>query len=111
MNKQLQLFFDNTKQLHILLSITLFMIIVIIVAPINLGYIRKIGQLVIIALLSYILYMNFTETRLLSLVKQSNGNDKESVLDIDMKNNIIASYILCLFILLLLLYVMYSFFY
>ena len=111
MNKQLQYFFENTKQLHILLSITLFMIIVIIVAPINLGYIRKIGQLVIIALLSYILYSNFTETRLLSLVKQSNGNDKEIVLDIDMKNNIIASYILCLFILLLLLYVMYSFFY
>jgi hypothetical protein len=112
MNKQLQQFFDNTKQLHILLSIALLLIIIIMVAPINSGFIRYSGQAIIVVILMYILFNNFTETHnFVSAQKQSSKKDKmsEDTL-LDLKNNTIASYVLCGFILLLLLYVIYSIF-
>jgi len=112
MNKQLQQFFDNTKQLHILLSISLLLIIIIMVAPINSGLIRYSGQAIIVAILMYILFKNFTETHnFVSAQKQTSKKDKMSKDTLlDLKNNTIASYVLCGFILLLLLYVIYSIF-
>jgi len=120
MNKQLQDFFDNTKQLHILLSIALLMIIITIIAPISNRFIKYSGQLIIIAILVYILFKNFTETHNFGLIQQNmekkrmekdKDEKKEEISEdtiLDLKNNTIASYILCAFILLLLLYVIYS---
>ena len=122
MNKQLQYFFERTKQLHILLSIALLLIIIIIVAPIGKGFVRYSGQVVIVVILIYILFKNFIETHNFVLVQKEMEKDrlkkkdeieeKENIItdDImtDIKNNTLASYILCGFILILLLYVIYS---
>jgi hypothetical protein len=121
MNKQLHNFFDNTKQLHILLSIALLFIIIIIVAPIEFGFIKYSVYLIIIGLLIYILFKNFTETHNFVLVqkklekeKKEKKNKKEDEssdeIMLDIKNNTTASYVLCGFILLLLLYVIFSLF-
>ena len=98
MQKELYTFFDNTKQLHTWLCFTLFLTIIVIVFPVN---IKPFGHIVIVGILSYILYHIYIETH-----KFSQLNKK--VKDSDIKNNIIASYALCVFILLLLLYVAYS---
>jgi Ca2+/H+ antiporter len=136
MNKQLQNFFDNTKQLHIFLCVALLLIIVIMVAPIGHGFIKYSGQLIIIMILMYILFKNFTETHNFSLIQKNMENEKikrnkekkkkkdntsdedtekeDSDMDedtrLDLQNNTIASYVLCLFILMLLIYVIYSMF-
>ena len=123
MNKQQQHFFEKTKQLHIILSIVLLLILVIMVAPIGIGIIKYTGQAVIIVLLIYILFKNLTETHNFVLVqketkkniakKRKEGKKEEDINEdimIDMKNNTIASYVLCGFILILLVYVIYSFF-
>jgi len=132
MNKQLQTFFEKTKQLHILLCIALLLIIVFMVAPIGKGFIKNTGQLSIIAILMYILFKNFTETQNFVTVQKNMKKDRLKKIDndkakdtpkgddpaeditndimIDIKNNTIASYILCGVILILLLYVIYSIF-
>jgi len=98
MKKQLYTFFDQTKQLHIWLCFTLFLTIIVMVFPIN---IKPFGHLIVVGILSYILYRNYIETRNFSQLNKK-------VKDTDIKNNIIASYVLCIFILLLILYVAYS---
>jgi hypothetical protein len=107
MNKKLQLFFDKTKQIHILLSSAMILILIIMVAPITTGLMKRIGQLVIIMILGYVFYQNFMETHQFSSKLK---NEKASDLLIDMKNNVLASYALCAFIAILLLYITYSLF-
>jgi len=126
MNKELKNFFDNTKQLHLLLSVSLLLIIIIIVSPIHLGVGKSFGQCIIIAILFYILFKIFTETHNFSILQKSlkkkqskiqknkdENNEEDNIDDvsfIDMKNNTNASYILCGFIFVLLLYLIYSMF-
>ena len=125
MNKQLQNFFDNTKQIHILLSIALLLIIIVMLAPIGKGFIKKSGQHIIIVLLLYILFKNFIETHHFVLEqkrleknrlkknKKEGKNSAEYISDdtmTDIKNNSIASYTLCGFIFILLGYIIYSLF-
>lgn len=125
MNKQLQNFFDNTKQLHIFLCIALLLIIIVRVAPIGSGIIKNGGQLLIIGILIYILFQNFIETHHFVLEqkriekdrlkknKKLGKNSPDYISDdtmIDIKNNTIASYVLCGFIFVLLAYVIYSIF-
>jgi hypothetical protein len=102
MNKQLYQYFDNTKQLHILLCIAMLLIIVTIVAPIGKGFINYSGRTVIIFMLLYILFKNFTETYNFSRLQ------KKDDMQIDFKNNILASYVLCGFILFLLMFVIFN---
>jgi hypothetical protein len=124
MNKELQYFFENTKQLHILLSIALLLIIIIMVAPIGKGIIRYSGQGVIVIILIYILFKNFIETHNFALVqkemekdrlkKKDDKDEKDDIITdanmLDIKNNTLASYVLCGFIMILLVYVIYSIF-
>ena len=100
MNKQFQDFFDKTNQIHVLLSVALLCVVFTFVAPASVNYIFK---PVIIVILSYILYKNFIETRNFSKLK---GKGKDTLRE--MKSNILASYILCVFMLVLLLYVVYT---
>ena len=121
MNKELQYFFENTKQLHILLSIALLLIIIIMVAPIGKGIMRYSGQVVIVIILIYILFKNFIETHNFALVQKEmekdrlkKKDDKDDIITdanmLDIKNNTLASYVLCGFIMILLVYVIYSIF-
>jgi len=118
MNKQLQQFFEKTKYLHILLSIALLLIIITMVAPIGNGFLRYSGQFVIIIILMYILFKNFTETHNFVLIQKQTEKDRLKNKDktitedniLDIKNNTMASYALCGFILILLIYVIYSIF-
>ena len=113
MNKQLLNFFDNTKQLHILLCIALLLIIVTMIAPIGKVLINYGGQIGIVTILMYILFKNFTETHNFvsaqKRMKKIKGDEalSENILQ-DIQYNTIASYVLCMFILLLLVYVIYS---
>ena len=104
MNKQFQDFFDKTNQIHVILSVALLCVVFTFVAPDSVNYIFK---PIIIVILSYILYKNFIETRNFSKFK---GTDKDTGKDTlrEMKSNILASYILCVFMLVLLLYVVYT---
>lgn len=124
MSKQLYKFFANTKQVHIGLSIALLLILIFMVAPLNLGHTTiKIGQTIIVGILTYIIYLNFTETRSFAETenkkkgkedKEGKNNDKdkdnEVSLTLDTKHNILLSYTLSGFMILLLLYVVYSMF-
>jgi|LakMenEpi03Aug12_release.lakeMendotaPanAssembly.Ray.scaffolds.fasta_scaffold2948617_1 predicted ABC-type exoprotein transport system permease subunit len=105
MRPHLQAFFDNTKHVHLLLALALLFIVVLMVAPIG-WFLNIIGQVLIIALLSYILHKNYTETHKVVLLLE-----QEEEVDDDIKNNTLASYVLCGFIFLLLLYVIYSLFF
>ena len=130
MNKTLENYFDNTKQLHLLLTFSLLIIIVIIGIPEYFIYTRGIFQGIVISLLTYILYKNYNETHNLQLIhkdmkkklnnKNFKKNDEPNNEDnnnnitnelVDMKNNTIASYTLCGFIGILLLYFIYSIFF
>lgn len=104
MNNQFRDFFDNTNQIHILLSITLLCIIITFVAPAGVNYI---GKPLVVLLLSYILYKNFMETRIFQK-KSSNKNTDDTELLREMKTNILSSYVLCGFMFVLLLYVIYT---
>ena len=139
MNKTLESYFDNTKQLHLLLTFSLLIIIMTIGIPTTYKYTKGLGQGIVISILSYILYKNYNETRTLQLIQkdmkdmkdmkdkkntskkysnnennENNENNKNNENNdkamIDIRNNTIASYLLCGFIGLLLLYFIYSIF-
>lgn len=103
MNKQLQVFFENTQQLHIFLCFILFIIITWLFIPTNMKFTRIGVKLLIIGILGYILYHNFIETRKFSQKQIVDENSIETAADL--KNNIIANYTLCGFILLLMVYI------
>jgi hypothetical protein len=100
--------------------------------PEEFKYTKGIGQGIAISILSYILYKNYNETYNLQLIQKdlkeklqtmnsqklnkkeddNNNNKIENENEIiDMKNNTIASYTLCGFIGILLLYFIYSIFF
>ena len=107
MSKHLHQFYEKTKYVHIGLSVALLFILIFVVAPLNLGYKKtKMGQAIIVGILAYILYINFTETHNCALMEKNNTH--KSINDDGMSNNIILSYILSGFIMILLVYVVYS---
>lgn len=120
MNKSLESYFDNTKRLHLLLTLSLLIIIITIGIPSNLMYIKGTFQCIVVAILSYTLYKNYIETSKLETIQREmkkkikekgdtdDNKDKDTM---DMRNNAIASYTLCGFIGLLLLYFTYSIFF
>jgi hypothetical protein len=123
MNKSLERYFDNTKRLHLLLTLSLLIIIITIGIPSNLIYIKGTFQGIVVAILSYTLYKNYIETSKLETIQREmkkkikekgdtdddkDNKDKDTM---DMRNNAIASYTLCGFIGLLLLYFTYSIFF
>jgi hypothetical protein len=112
MHNNLQSFFDNTKHIQLLLSVTLFLIIITMVLPHSLASIKMFGQVLIIVLLSYILFKNFIETRLLAAASATGSTDKDQDKnqDRDITSNVLASYILNAFIMMLLLYCVYLLF-
>ena len=104
MKKQFKDFFDKTNQIHILLSGALLCIIITFVAPVTINFVIK---PIVIIILSYILYHNYIETRKFQKISAS-GKKADDITVREMKTNILASYVLSLFILVLLLYVIYT---
>lgn len=111
MSKHLHQFYEKTKNVHLGLTVALLFILIFMIAPLNLGYKKtKMGQFIIVGILAYILYLNFTETQRCALMEKNNivKNDDGGGLKDNIANNIILSYILSGFIMLLLVYVIYS---
>ena len=105
MNKHFQTYFDLTNKMHILLSIVLFFILIVMIVPIRKKYIKYTGQIFIMGVLGYILYNYLHETHKFSLLINKNKEDLSENEMVDMNNNVLASYVLCGFILILLIYV------
>jgi len=104
----LHTFSDNTKYVCTLTILGLFLIIILIISPLNIiGWILNMGKLVIILLLGYALYYNFNETH--SFLKSVEGIFDNPEL-IGIRNNMLLSHIFSLFILILIIYVVVTIF-
>lgn len=113
MQKQLQDFFDNTKQLHLFLSLALFFTLIVMFIPPKFKLGKMLSQSLVILFLSYILYCTLTETHRFSKLQDASINSEDASINSedvsnDLKNNMIASYVLCAFIFLLIAYLFYS---
>lgn len=107
MSKPIHRFYEKTKNTQLLLVIALLFIIIFLIAPLQINStISFIGKFIILILLTYAVYQNFTETRQFSFeVKNDNTSSAK-----DLNNNIRLSYGLCVSMLLLLIYVLFSIF-
>ena len=97
-------FADNTKNVCSILIFSLFLVILFVLMPVNLGrFFTSIGKCVIIAILGYIIYIQFNETNLYLSNTQDiiQGNPS---LD-GAKSSMILSYIFIVCILVLLIYI------
>ena len=101
-------FFENTKQVYSGIGISLFIIIIFMIMPLNIykPYLI-IVKLIIIFGLCFLLYKNTLETH--NLLKNPNIS-LNNPLHSPIKNSIILSYVLSLVIFILIIYVFYGIF-
>jgi hypothetical protein len=101
-------FSQNTKYVCGILSTAIFLIFIVLIAPINLGKTSSFfGKLLITGILSYALYKNFSETH--NYLKNIEGifdNPKLS----GFRNNMLLSHLLSLTMFILALYVLITIF-
>ena len=104
----LHAFSDNTKYVCILTILGLFLIITLIISPLNIiGWRLNVGKIVIILLLGYALYYNFSETH--NFLKSVEGIfDNPEFAGI--RNNMLLSHLFSLFILILIMYIIKTIF-
>ena len=96
-------FSQNTKYVCHILMIGLFLTFIVLVAPINLGKGTSIfGKLLIITILIFVLMKNFNETH--SYLKNTNGIFDNPELS-GVRNNMLLSHLLSLFIVILAAYI------
>lgn len=102
-------FTDTTKKVCICSAISLFLIVLFVISPLrNIFLVSPIMKFVIMLLLLYTMYLNNEQTNILRKAFQipNLSNEVRSQLNI----NIICSYVFTLFIGLLILFVIKSFF-
>lgn len=99
-------FADNTKQTCMVTALSLFALLIIMIAPINVGkFYILIGKLLVITMLGYTFLRNCKETnRLVSNIPELFSEQQHST----MKINTILSYILSISILALIIYITYT---
>lgn len=99
-------FADNTKQTCFVTALSLFVLSVIMIAPINVGkFYIIIGKILVISMMGYIFLKNCKETnRLISTIPDLFSNELHST----MKINTILSYMLSISILILIIYITYT---
>ncbi len=100
---------NNTKNVCSLLGIGLFFIIIFILTPIDLGKLpRGIGKCIIIIILLFVLYKQFTETNLYLTTIQNNVYNNESLLGA--RSSMILSYVFIICICVLIIYILKTLF-
>lgn len=101
-------FTDTTKKVCTCSAISIFLIVIFIISPLsNLIFISTIVKLAVVILLAYTIHLNMEQTNNLKTAKQmALSSEVSSQLSI----NIICSYVFTLFIGLLIIFVIKSFF-
>jgi hypothetical protein len=101
-------FTDTTKKVCTCSAISIFLIVLFVISPLSkLFFISIIMKIIILLILIYTIYLNNQQTNLLNNAnKMTNTNEVTSHLSI----NIICSYVFTLFIGLLIIFVIKSFF-
>lgn len=99
-------FANNTKQTCLVTAISLFSLLVVMIAPINIGKMYLItSKIIIIFMLGYIFLRNCKETnKLISNIPELFSDQQFS----SVKTNTILSYILSISILVLIIYITYT---
>ena len=105
---ELNTFTNTTKTVCTCSSISIFLIVMFIISPLSHYFITStIMKLAIIGLLIYTIYLNSKQTDYLRNVSQANMSTEVST---QLSINIVCSYIFTLFIGLLIIFVIKSFF-
>lgn len=101
-------FTDSTKKVCTCSAISIFLIVLFIISPLSKFFLTSVlMKLITLLILIYTIYLNNQQTNLLNNANNmSNSNELKSQLSI----NIICSYIFTLFIGLLIIFVVKSFF-
>lgn len=99
-------FANNTKQTCLVTALSLFSLLIIMIAPINVGKLYKlIGKILVITMLGYTFLRNCKETnRLVSTIPELFSEQQHSTI----KTNTILSYILSISIFVLIIYITYT---
>lgn len=100
---------NNMKTIYIFISVALLLIVITTIAPIGLSPTKiVIGKLVALALIGYSLVKNCSETNKLikNLPDLFNNPDLSGI-----RNNALLSYVLCLSMIGLLMYVLFTMFF
>ena len=107
-NFNLITFTDTTKKVCTCSAISIFLILIFIISPLSsIFFISGIGKIIIILLLLYTIYLNTQQTDYLRKASQLNVSGEVSK---QLNINIICSYIFTLFIGILAIFVIKSFF-
>ena len=101
-------FTDDTKKICTFSAISIFLIILFIISPLSNFFVTStIMKIIIVVILGYTIYLNIKQTELLKL---ANGSITSEQLQSQLNMNIFSSYIFTLFIGLLIIFVIKSFF-
>ena len=101
-------FTDETKKICTFSAISIFLIILFIISPLSNFFVTStIMKIIIVIILGYTMYLNNKQTDLLKL---ANGSITSEQLRSQLNINILCSYIFTLFIGLLIIFVIKSFF-
>ena len=104
----LMIFTDSTKKVCMCSATSIFIIVLFIISPLsNLFKTSLFMKLIALILLIYTIYLNNHQTNLLRNASQSNNSDK---IKSQLNMNIICSYIFSIFIGLLFIFIIKSFF-
>jgi hypothetical protein len=102
-------FTDTTKKVCICSALSIFLIFLFIISPLsNLFLTSVVMKIIILLILIYTIYLNNQQTNLLNNAKNNITQSKE--VNSQLNINIICSYVFTLFIGLLIIYVIKSFF-
>ena len=105
----LTIFTDVTKKICICSFASMILIILFVISPLsNFFKTSLFMKIVSVVILGYTIYLNFIQTNLLRKVTMNNSSPPDVKSQINM--NIICSYIFSLFLVMLLFFVMKSFF-
>ena len=107
-NSTLDIFDDNTKQICMCTFISIFLIILFILSPLsNLFKTSLFMKVVIIIILIYTIHLNISQTHSL---RTANDNATSEQIKTQLRMNIIGSYIFTIFLGLLTIFIIKSFF-
>ncbi len=102
-------FTDTTKKVCTSSAISIFLIVLFIISPLSNFFLTSVFmKIIIILLLSYTLYLNYEQTNYLRNASSQSNLSKE--VQAQLSVNIVCSYVFTLFIGLLIIFVIKSFF-